>query len=570
MMNKVSDYVANYLIQIGVTDVFGVPGGVILDFLYSLHARKKHIRPRLCYHEQAAAFAACGYAQISGDLGVAYATRGPGVTNMYTAVADAYCDSLPVLFVTAHAHVNDSKVIRFEQNQEFDTVQAMSPITKYAARVDRVSDVRHQLEYAASEALSGRPGPVWLDFSTSVLKTEIDETWGDPELPDKRNPPPSPNDMATVHYIYEALRNAKRPVLLIGDGVRLSGAQNDIRMFVENTKIPVLSSRFAQDILPDSPYYFGYIGSHGVRCANFILSKCDLIISLGNRLAYNPDSQSFCSIAKQATCIRLDVDEHEFNRTIPNSVNFHAHLNQIAPLLAKRSGCEGEHEPWVKVCHALRSALLNADTDYPVALIAKMLKFAENGGVITSDVGNNEFWLSRAYTYSGIKNRILYSKAFGAMGCSLPKAIGAYYATGKRVFCFSGDQGFQMNLQELQFLAREQLPVTVVILNNSASGMIRAVQQNWFNGHFVHTTRDSGYTAPDFRAIASAYSIPYYVMMREADLSPAFFQSTDGPVFIEVKIDETADVWPILPMGRACQDFEPKIDKTLFDYLDAL
>jgi acetolactate synthase-1/2/3 large subunit len=192
--------------------------------------------------------------------------------------------------------------------------------------------------------------------------------------------------------------------------------------------------------------------------------------------------------------------------------------------------------------------------------------------VITSDVGNNEFWLSRAYALSGAPNRVLYSKSFGALGCSLPKAIGACRATGKGVLCLAGDQGLQMNAQELQSVAREKLPITIIILNNASSGMIRAGQRRGHGGHYVHTTAGSGYYAPDFEMTARAFSIPFFSFGRSNfdDGAVADVSARRGPRVVELVIDEDAEVSPFLPRGRACQDFDPRLDEALFDYLDKL
>jgi acetolactate synthase-1/2/3 large subunit len=566
---KVTDYITDFLIEKGMGHVFGIPGGVVLDILDSLDKKKDKIMVHLNYHEQASAFAACGYAQISGNPGVAYATKGPGVTNLVTGIANAYFDSIPVLFLTAYSKIPQSG-LRFEEKQEIDTIQMVSGIVKYAARITGLRDICYQLERAYHEAVSGRPGPVFLDIAYDVCKMEADfasiggfiAESGKMHLDDAAK---------TSEEIRVALNKAERPVLLIGDGIHQSGTEGYLRELIEKLKIPVLSSRFAQDIVADSKYYFGYIGSHATRYSSFVLSKCDLIIALGNRLAYDPASESFGNIARRCKVMRIDVDSAEFNRNLLNTLNYHADIKQFLPFLVSIPWETKLYDKWINVCIALKDKLLLCDTDYPVKMISAIIEKSNDGMIITSDVGKNEIWLARAYALAGGTNRILYSKSLGASGSSLPKAIGAYYAANNRVLCFIGDVGFQMNIQELQFIAHENIPITIVLLNNFSSGMIREEQEYKFNSHFVHSTYDSGYSAPNFGAMARAYSIPFD-SFSENDILPmaAHLFPEKGPNIIELRINEKVNALPRLPKGRSCQDFDPPLDREIYTYLDNL
>jgi acetolactate synthase-1/2/3 large subunit len=441
----------------------------------------------------------------------------------------------------------------------------MLGITKHAARVTNAQDVPGQLEYAYETAMSGRPGPVLLDFAAALFKTELEIAALD-KTQKKTDDFVSPEKI--IDSITLSLQQAKRPVLLIGDGIHQSGTESLCKILVENLRIPVLSSRFSQDILADSPYYYGYIGSHGLRYSNFILSKCDLLISLGNRLAYNPLSKSFAGFVQQTKVIRIDIDKNELKRELPGAVSFCIGLDEIMPRLAE-TAWQSNRPEWISICDDLKEVLWQHDTSYPVSAISDLIRSTPDNVVITSDVGNNEMWLSRAYSFSRAINRVLYSINFGSLGCSLPKAIGAYYASKKRVVCFTGDQGLQMNLQELQFLSNEKLPITIVILNNASSGMIRERQKRF--PHFLHTTRESGYSVPIFKAIAGAFSIPYYLL--ENNGGPLRFDilfPDEGPVIGEMPIDENLDVQPKLPMGNPCQDFEPLLERDLYERLNML
>lgn len=561
---KAVDFIVEYLIRLGVTDAFGLPGGVVLDLMYAMERRKPEITPHLAYHEQGAVFAACGYAQASRKPGVAYATRGPGVTNMITGIADAYYDSIPLLAVTAHSQGPKRQGMRIETDQEMDPLPLVSGITKYSARVDRAEDIVRELSRACQAALSGRPGPVFLDIHTAVFQAEIS-----PGAISVRAPQAEDDTGAAIAEIQAALRRSRRPVLLIGNGIRQSGMEEAAKKLAEQMDIPVLSSRVAQDIMPDSPWYFGAIGSHGVRYGNFILSKSDLIISLGNRMSFPVNSLSYRPMLERTRTIRVDVDETEFLREVPNSTVFRADLKTLLPRLAGRKWTYTGSGEWVSLCRQIKSALRECDQTGPVRLIARLLRTVGPDAIITGDVGNNEYWVAHAYAGAEIGNRVLYSKSFGTLGSSMGKAIGAYYAARRPVVCFIGDQGFQFNMQELQFIASHRLPIHVVVINNLSSGMIRGREKQYYQGQFLHTTAASGYSVPDLAAIAAAYGLSYQMVPCEGEL-PDVFETISAPRVVEVRVEESTELAPILPIGNPIQKLYPPIPEELYQKLDEL
>jgi acetolactate synthase-1/2/3 large subunit len=442
---KVSDYIAEYLVNLGVTDVFGIPGGVILDLIYAFDA-KEGITPHLSYHEQCAGLAACGYAQSSGKLGIAYATRGPGFTNLITAIADAYYDSIPTLFITAHSASCPPEGMRVIADQEIDTCSMVSNITKYTARIDLVEDFLPIFNDACRIAMEGRKGPVFLDIATNLLKKELKY-----QEKDKDNKSELVTFNRTIATnLVKNIQSAKRPVLLLGDGINQRNIANKVRAFISSAEIPVISSRFSHDIASGSPFYYGYIGSHAVRTANFILSKCDLIISLGNRLHFPPTSESFSCILDHAKILRFDIDDNEFIRDIKNSQCYKCDVADLINELPLQTEVYGNHSSWIEICNRLDKELHYADINPAVDKIANILGKISRDFIVVNDVGNNEFWVSRASVLLGISNRVMYSKSFGVLGCGLGKAIGAHYGTNKPVICFIGDQGLLMNIQELQ------------------------------------------------------------------------------------------------------------------------
>lgn len=561
---RAADYLVEKLIQYGVTDAFGVPGGVILDFLYALDSRKDQICPHLTFHEQAAGFAAAGYAQVSGTLGVAYATRGPGFTNLITAIADAYQESIPVLFVTAHAQKKLSSTTRMDMDQEIDTVAVVEKITKYAVRVDDLKDFVPKVNAACQCAVSGRMGAVVLDVYSRLWNQDVEGI----EWTSGNSTELSRSGMASYAELYQLLDESKRPIILAGNGVQQSGTALSVQKFSEKYKIPILTSRCSQDLFARSDMYFGYIGSHGLRYSNFILSKADLIIALGNRMSFPIQSKSFAPIFDRAKTIRVEIDRAELSRELPNCINYNVDLKKFF-FSADMAYTTSQTDEWLEVCRTLKSSLLAYDTEYPVNAISNIFKHLPTEFSVVADVGNNEFWVSRAYAYAGGPHRILYSRSFGTLGNGLPKSIGTYYKTRKPVLCITGDQGLQVNIQELQFIAANSLPIVLLLLNNRSSGMIRSHEKQKYGSRFIHTTLEDGYSVPDFGALALAYGLTYCRMNEDNDIS-RYFGGQIRPGILEMEIDCKVDLSLLLPKSNVCQNLAPQLPEELYQQLNKL
>ena len=552
-------YIVEQLVQHQVTDAFGIPGGVILELLYAFDKRHDKIMPHLSYHEQAAGFAACGYAQASGKIGVAYATRGPGFTNLITAIADAYYDSLPTLFITAHSAPCPPDGMRVMSDQEMDTCSMVRNITKMAVRLDDEATFAETIDNALAVATKERKGPVFLDISTALLKKEI--VCG--VVKESKTSIKTEDYSKRIEEIASAIKNAKRPIILAGDGINQSNARELFQQFADKVNIPVVSSRFCHDLMAGKNNYYGYVGGHGMRAANFILSKTDLILSLGNRLHFPPKSESYGSVMNHAKLLRIEIDENEFKRDIQNTVSYHCDLSNLLSQPLTTNADYGKHSDWLKVCDILKNELKQDDINPAIESIIAILKRVDKDTIIVNDVGNNEFWVSRAAVESGFKNRICYSKSFGALGCGLGKAIGAYYASSKHILCFVGDQGLQINIQELQFIAQHQLPITIVLLNNRTSGMIKDRELPYYH-QCLHTTEESGYCTPGFKAVTEAYGIKYKLFPFLGHINGK------GPLLIEIHVDSSLSMSPVLPRGKRCQDMEPALPKSKYDYLNKL
>lgn len=547
-----AQFIVESLIKHGITDAFGIPGGVILPLLYEMESRKPQFSPHLSYHEQCAGFAACGYAQASGKIGVAYATRGPGFTNLITAIADAYYDSLPTLFITAHTAPCPPEGMRVMADQEMDTCSMVRNITKMSVRLDDETTFAETIDKALLVAMEGRKGPVFLDIASSLFKKEINCIAKENEKTNAKE-----DYSKQIEEIATAIRNAKRPIILAGDGINQSNARDVFSLFVEKVNIPVVSSRFSHDLIAGEPNYYGYVGGHGMRAANFILSKTDLILSLGNRLHFPPKSESYGSVMDHAKLLRVEIDNNEFNRNIQNTVNFNCDLGGLLSLAVETECDYGNHEEWLKVCDILEQELKKEDINPAIETIISVLKQIDKNTIVVSDVGNNEFWVSRAVVESGCENRVLYSKSFGALGCGLGKAIGTYYAKGEPVVVFVGDQGLQLNIQELHYIAQHKLPISVILLNNHSSGMIKDRELAAYNT-CLHTTEDSGYLAPDFKALSLAFGINYGTF------------SCNEPLLMEINVDKSIGLTPNLPRGKKCQNLQPAINNEKFEYLNKL
>ena len=556
---KASDYIVKFIEDRKVTDIFGYPGGMVTHLMDSLS--RSSIRSHVTYHEQGAAFAACGYAQSTGNVGVAYATSGPGATNLITGICNAYFDSIPTLFITGQVNTFEYKGdlgVRQRGFQETDIVSIVTPITKYAVRITDANKLRWYLEYAFYIAEEGRKGPVLLDIPMDIFRAEID--------PDKLEGFDIPTYTRTYSCdtLIEALNKSVRPVILAGSGIKTAGVTDKFNEAVKRLNIPVVSTMLSIDVVKDS---YGFIGAYGTRTANFIVAKSDLVICLGARLDVRQTGANRKNFAPDATIVRVDIDSGELGFKVhDDEIQIHADVKDVIDTLAEvpSKNLTG----WNNVCRKIQEELKDIDDRLPNAYVQKISEYIPENSIITTDVGQNQVWVAQSFK---VKNgqRIFFSGGHGAMGYSLPAAIGCALADGKAVYSFSGDGGIQMNIQELQVIARENLPVKVILFNNSALGMIRHFQEMYFESNYVQTVADGGYSVPDFGAVANAYKIPYTCVNKIEDIDDKLFD-VQGPQFIEVKITEPTYVFPKLEFGKPNQDQEPLLPRDKYAYIMGL
>ena len=558
---KVSDYIVEFFIKKQITDVFGYPGGMVTHLMHSFSKYEEQIHAHVCYHEQAASFEACAYAQASNKVGVAYATSGPGATNMVTGICNAYFDSIPVIFITGQVNTTESKTgyhVRQRGFQETDIISMVKDVTKYAAYVEDAEKIGYYLEKAYQKALEGRKGPVVLDIPMNIFRAEID--------PDTIITYEHQTEKKSADYsvILDKLQAAKRPCIIMGAGLK-SFPADEILEFADAMKLPVVTSMLAIDVLPsEHPLYYGFIGAYGDRTANFIVAKSDLLLVLGSRLDVRQVGGKRANFAPDATIIRVDIDEGELQYQIrPDEIDICADAKDVMEFV--KAGYQADETAladWNEVCQTIRTRLQDLDARKYNHFVAALSNYVPEHTVITTDVGQNQVWTAQSFkTKAGQK--VLFSGGHGAMGYSLPAAIGAYYATGRPVVSMNGDGGFQMNIQELAFIRREKLPVKVIVFNNYALGMIRHFQEMYFESNYAQTVNGHGYDTPDFKKIAEAYDMKY-ISYEKVEEVTAEFMETEGPVLVEVKLNEDTYVFPKLEFGKPNQDQEPLLDRTLF------
>lgn len=574
-MNKqtstVSDYIVEYLISKDITDVFGYPGGMVTYFMDSLSKKSDRIKSHVTYHEQGASFAACGYAQVSGKVGVAYATSGPGATNLITGICNAYFDSIPTLFITGQVNTFESKserCIRQRGFQETDIVSMVKPVTKYAVRIERAEDIKISLDYAFDIALSGRKGPVLLDIPMDIFRSYIktDLLVGYATHSPKIAQSPSSE---YLNLLNDALSCARKPLFLLGNGIKTADKVGEIRDAINCLNIPVVTTMIAVDVAAGCKYNYGFIGAYGNRTANFLVSKCDLLISIGARLDVRQVGAKRENFAPTAKIIRVDIDSGELSYIVrEDEIHIHDDISHFVEMLDKidsRNSIE-----WISLCESIKEKLNGIDDKLPNHLIKEIGKSMSENAIITTDVGQNQVWVAQSLEIKK-GQKILFSGGHGAMGYSLPASIGACLASSQKpTICFSGDGGIQMNIQELMVISREKLPIKIILINNHALGMIRHFQEMYFDKNYTQTTLAGGYAVPDFSSIANAYGIKYLCCENVKDIQSIdknYFED-DEPVFIEIKIKEDTYVYPKLEFGKPNQDQEPLLKRALYDEIN--
>ena len=558
MKKKVSEFIADYLAGKGVTHVFTVTGG---GAMHLNDALGHHERLTCIYnhHEQASAIAAEGYTRMSGRLAAVCVTSGPGGTNAITGVLGGWLDSIPMFVVSGQVKrettIHATKVpLRQLGDQEYDIVSSVRPMTKYAAIELDPADIAYHLEKAYLLAVNGRPGPVWLDVPLDVQAAIVD-TDGlrhyDPESDDGDKT--VRYDTSLTNAIVEKLKTAKRPVLLLGTGVRLADCRDDVLRFAETARIPIVTAWNAHDLIwDDHELYCGRPGTVGTRGGNFIVQNCDLLLVLGCRMNIRMISYNYKDFARGAYKIVVDIDENELKKpTVNIDMPIWADLRDVVGDLLKAdlaAVCSESHEKWIAWCRAVNARFPAVLPEYrgegtplnPYVFVSDFFQGLDDDDQVVC--GNGSACVI-GFQAAVIKRntRLFTNSGCAAMGYGFPAAIGACVARGgRRVICIDGDGSFQMNLQELQTVVYNRLNLKILYLNNNGYHSIRQTQQNLFKGRpLVGVCDGNGLSFPQAERLAYAYGIPFIRVACESDVQKLLQKmKDDGPLFAEIVVDE--------------------------------
>lgn len=565
MKIKIADYVAQFLVDNGIYDVFTITGGGAMHLNNAL-GHKKELKCTYNHHEQASAIAAEAYSRLTNKLAAVCVTSGPGGTNAITGVVCGWLDSIPMFIISGQVkrettiHACPEIPLRQLGDQEFDITTTVKNMTKYAKFIDDPLDVAYHLEKALYLSKEGRGGPVWLDFPLDVQAAIVDTDDLRHFSEDELKPSfPDYDDSLTIQ-ILDKLAMAKRPVILAGTGVRLADAREEFIELVNKLQIPVVTAWNAHDVIWDEhPFYCGRPGTQGNRGGNFVVQNSDLLIVLGCRLNIRQISYSYKQFAKNAYKIIVDIDKTELQKpTIHADMPIHADLKQVIESMLRNdlSCVSGKHQEWLKWCHDVNEKYPIVLPQYfeqksPVNPYVFLQKLSENLSTDEVVVTGNGSACVMSFQAFRIKEhtRLFTNSGCATMGYGLPAAIGESVALkNKRVICIEGDGSIQMNLQELQTVIHNHMNIKIIILNNEGYHSMRQTQMNLFDGELVGVSEKNGVSFPDMKKLSEAYGYLYYKIkeLNQIDSVLESMLSEVGPAICEVFVDKR-------------QFFEPKL-----------
>ncbi len=546
MRMKGSQILFESLLREGVDIMWGLPGGAILP-VYDTLPEYPQIKHVLVRHEQAAAFAADGYARATGKVGVCIATSGPGATNLVTGIAGAYMDSVPVVAITGQV---PTAVIGRDAFQECDITGITLPVTKHNYLVTRAEDIADIVKEAFHLARTGRPGPVLIDLPKDIQTQEASFHY--PESVSIRGYRPTvQGHPAQIKKATKLIAEAKRPLIIAGHGVLIANASEELRELAEKAQVPVTTTLLGLSCFPeDHVLSFGLIGLHGVAYANLAIAECDLLIGVGMRFDDRVTGK-LSEFAPNAQVIHIDIDPAEHGKNVRAMVPIVGDVKQVLSVLNK--GIAQQSRPdWISSLDELRRehpSLQIRDTDQllPQYIIRKLSDVTEGCATIVADIGQHQMWAAQHYWYTRPHSWIT-SGGLGAMGYAFPAALGAKQgAPDQEVWCITGDGGFQMTLCDLATAVEHQVAVKIAIINNGSLGMVRQIQDLQYAKRYVA----SAIPAPDFVKLADAYGVPAMRVTSKDQVEGAFkwARETDGPVLIDFIVSPEENVYPMIIPG---------------------
>lgn len=560
-MSKLSisgaEAVIRSLLAEDVSTIFGYPGGAIMPIYDALYDFKEEVNHILVRHEQGAIHAAQGFARASGKTGIVFATSGPGATNLITGLADALIDSTPIVCITGQV---SSHLLGTDAFQETDVIGISMPVTKWNIQVTKAEDIPSAIARAFHIASTGRPGPVLIDITKDAQFGKMDFAYE--KCISVRSYVPVPKvDLSILEKAIELINQAAKPYLLIGQGILLAEAENELLEFVEKSGIPVASTLLGLGALPaDHQNYVGYLGMHGNYAPNVLTNECDLLIAIGMRFD-DRVTGDVSRYAKQAKIIHVDIDKAEINKIVKVDIAINADAKETLSIMTKLIQNKS-HEAWIQEFRKLeqeehQEVIIDAinpqgpelKMSEVVNLISETLK---GNAIVVSDVGQHQMITSRYFKYQHPKTNIT-SGGLGTMGFALPAAIGAKLAKPeKEVIAIIGDGGFQMTIQELGTILQAEIAVKIVILNNNFLGMVRQWQQLFFDKRYSFTDIKN----PNFLKIAEGYGIQGRKITSREELQDGLnaMLSCKESYLLEVMVEQEENVFPMLPTGASVSE----------------
>lgn len=538
----------------GIKTIFGYPGGAIMPVFDALYDHRDKLNHILVRHEQGAAHAAQGFARVSGEVGVCLVTSGPGATNTITGVADAMIDSTPIVVIAGQV---GASLLGTDAFQEVDLVGITQPISKWSYQIRRAEDVAWAVSRAFYIARSGRPGPVVLDFAKNAQQELTEYEPVDVDFIRSYDPDPETDPKAVAEAV-ALINEARKPLVLVGQGVELGNAQEELRAFVEKADLPCGCTLLGLSALPsDHRLSKGMLGMHGNLGPNVKTNECDVLIAVGMRFDDRVTGK-LETYARQAKVIHLDVDPSEISKNVAVDVPILGNCKRTLALLTELIQAQ-RHTEWIESFRPYEEKEYTQVIDREIhpkegplnmgEVVRKVSEATRNEAILVTDVGQNQMMACRYFKFT--KNRsVVTSGGMGTMGFGLPAAIGATFGCPDRTVClFMGDGGLQMTMQELGTVMEQKAPVKIILLNNNYLGNVRQWQAMFFNRRYSFTPMMN----PDYMQIASAYGIPSRRVAERGELEEAIREmlDTDGPFLLEACVIEEGNVLPMTPPGSS-------------------
>lgn len=541
-----SEIVIECLKEQGVDIVFGYPGGAILNVYDALYKHQEEITHVLTSHEQGAAHAADGYARATGKVGVCMATSGPGATNLVTGIATAYMDSVPMVAITANVGVN---MLGKDSFQEIDIAGVVMPITKHSFIVKNVEDLAPTIRRAFKIAKSGRPGPVLVDITKDVTAAEAEYTYEEPAVIERKTDTIREED---INKVIEMIKVSRRPYIMAGGGVIISGASEELKEFAEKVDAPVCDTLMGKGAYDGtSERYTGMIGMHGTKVSNLGVSRSDLVIVVGARFSDRVIGNA-SKFAPNAKIIHIDIDAAEIDKNIPANASIVGDAKEVLTILNSKLPTQSNRSWMAEIKDLTEKNPVTYDMDHlnGPATIKKIYEITEGNAIITTDVGQHQMWAAQNYTYKEPRT-FLSSGGLGTMGYGVGAAIGAKYGRpDKTVVNIAGDGCFRMNMNEIATAARYKVPIIQVVLNNHVLGMVRQWQNLFYGQRYSNTVLDD---SVDFVAVSKALGANASKITSIEEFETEFKKAltADGSTVLDVMIDSDDKVWPMVAPGAA-------------------